>query len=81
MVDVDALISLLHIANKKFQYVGQGSIDKYLGLMVCDIGSNTFEMRQPFLFCQILELLSLDEYKTKGCNTLVGKQLLHCDLE
>jgi hypothetical protein len=49
--------------------------------MICDIDSNTFEMSQPFFICRILELLSLDEHKTKGHNTPVGKPLLHCDLD
>jgi hypothetical protein len=81
MADIDAVISLLHVGNQKFQLVGQGSIDKYLALVICDIDCNTFEMVQPFLICWILELLSLDEHKTKGHNTPVGKPLLHCDLD
>jgi hypothetical protein len=81
MADVDNVISLLHVGNKKFPLVDQGSIDKYLGLMICDIDSNNFEMSQPFLICRILELLSLDEHKTKECNSPVGKPLLHCDLD
>jgi hypothetical protein len=81
MADVDAVISSLHVGHKKFQLVDQGSIDKYLGLMICDIDSNTFEMSQKFINCWILELLSLDEHKTKGRNTPVGKPLLHCDLD
>ncbi len=80
MADVDTVISLLYVGNKIFQLVNQDSIDKYLGLMICDIDSNTFEMSQPFLICWILELLSLDKHKTKGCNTPVGKPLLHRDL-
>jgi hypothetical protein len=79
MADVDAVISLLHVGNNKFQLVDQGIIDKYLGLMICD--SNTFEMSQPFLNCWVLELLSLNEHKIKGCNAPVGKPLLHCDLD
>jgi hypothetical protein len=45
-------------------------------IMIRDIDSNSFEMSQPFLICWILEFLSLDKHKTKGCNTLVGKPLL-----
>jgi hypothetical protein len=37
-------------------------------------------MSQPFLICQILQFLSLDEDKTKGCDTPVGKPLLDWDL-
>jgi hypothetical protein len=38
-------------------------------------------MSQPFLIRWILELLSLDEHKTKGHNTPVGKPLPHCHLD
>jgi hypothetical protein len=37
-------------------------------------------MSQPFLVWRILEFLSLDENKTKSCNTPVGKLLLNRDL-
>jgi hypothetical protein len=49
MADVDAVISLLHEGEEKFQLINQGSIDKYLGLMIQDIDSKTFEMSQSFL--------------------------------
>ncbi len=81
MADVDAVISALHVGNKKFQLVNQGSIDKHLGLMICDIDSNIFKMSQPFLIRRIIELLSLDEHKTKGQDTHVGKSLLHSNLD
>jgi hypothetical protein len=48
-VYVDAVISLLHISDEKFQLIDQGSIDKYLKLMIRDIDSNSFDMSQPFL--------------------------------
>jgi hypothetical protein len=38
-------------------------------------------MSQPFLVRRILEFLSLDEHKTKGHDTLVGKPLLNRDLD
>ncbi len=81
MTDVDAVISSLHIGPKKFQLIDQGSIDKYLRLMITDINAGTFEMSQPFLVRRILQFLSLDKNKTKGHNTLVGKPLLNCDLD
>jgi hypothetical protein len=80
LADVDAVISSLHAGGEKFQLVDQGSIDKYLGLMIHDIDANTFEMSQPFLIRRILEFLSLDETKTKGRDTPVGKPLLNRDL-
>ncbi len=81
MTDVNAVISSLHVGPKKFQLIDQGSTDKYLGLMITDIDSGTFKMSQTFLVCCILQFLSLDENKTKGRNTLVGKPLLNRDLD
>ena len=49
--------------------------------MITDIDSNSFEMSQPFLVRCILDFLSLDENKTKGRDTPVGKPLLNRDLD
>ena len=81
MLEVDAVISSLHVGPENFQLINQGCIDKYLGLKITGINSNTFEMSQPFLVRRILEFLSLDENKTKGRNTSVGKPLLNCNLD
>jgi hypothetical protein len=81
MADVDSVISSLHEGTENFQLVNQGSIDKYLGLLIRDIDATSFEMSQPFLIRWILNLLSLDKHKTKGCKTPVGKPLLNGDLE
>ncbi len=81
MTDFDAVISSLHVGPKKFQLINQGSIYKYLRLLITDINSGTFEMSQPFLVCRILQFLSLDENKTKGRDTPVGKPLLNHDLD
>ena len=78
MTDVDTVVSSLHIGPEKFQLIDQGSVNKYLRVMITDIDSNTFEMSQPFLVCRILEFLSLDEHKTKRRNT-PEKPLLNCD--
>jgi hypothetical protein len=80
MAIVDAVISSLKGGNQNFVLVDQGSINKYLGLLIKDIDSTTLEMSQPFLICQILEFLLLDEDKTKGLDTPVGKPLLNWDL-
>ena len=80
MADVDSVISSLHEGTENFQLVDQGSIDKYLGLLIRDINATSFKMSQPFLICQILSLISLDKHKTKGRETPVGKPLLNRDL-
>ncbi len=81
MAIVDAVISLLKEGHEDFKLVDQGSIDKYLGLMIQDIDYNTFKMSQPFLICRILDFLSLDENKTEGQDTLIGKPLINCDMD
>jgi len=81
MAIVDSVISSLKEGHEEFELVDQGSIDKYLGLLIKDIDANTFEMSQPFLIRRIIAFLSLDEDKTKGRDTPVGKPLLNRDLD
>jgi hypothetical protein len=80
MADIDSVVSSLHEGTENFKLVDQGSIDKYLGLLIQDIDDTYFEMSQPFLNRWILGLLSLDKHKTKGHETPVGKPLLNRDL-
>ena len=80
MANVDSVISSLHEGTENFQLVYQGSIDKYLGLLIQDIDATSFEMSQLFLIHWILSLPSLDEHKSKGRETPVGKPLLNSDL-
>ena len=78
---VNSIIKPLQDGDEDFELIGEGSSDKYLGVMIKDIDSNTFEMSQPFLARRIIEFLSLDENKTKGRDTPVGKPLLNKDLD
>jgi hypothetical protein len=80
MAIVGLVISSLKDGREDLNLVDQGSIDTYLGLMICNMDSNIFEMSQPFLIRCILEYLLLDEDKTKGRDTPVGKQWLNWDL-
>jgi hypothetical protein len=73
MAIVNLVLSSLKEGDEDFELIDQGSIDKYLGLSIRDIDSTTFDMSQPFLVRRILEFLSLDENKTKGRDTPVGK--------
>ncbi len=72
---------MLKEGHEDFEVVDQGSIDKYLDLMIQNIDSNTFKMSQPFLICRILDFLLLDENKTKGQDNPVRKPLLTRDLD
>jgi hypothetical protein len=44
MADIDSVISCLHEGTENFQLVDQGSIDKYLGLLMQDIDVTSFKM-------------------------------------
>ncbi len=80
MIVVDSVILLLKDESEHFDLVDQGSINKYLGLLIWDIDSTRFEMSQPFPIRRIIDFLSLEENKTKGKETSVGKPLLNLDL-
>ena len=80
MAIVDSVIESLRDGKEDFELTDEGSIDKYLGVMIKDIDENRFEMSQPFLIKRILDFLSLDENKTKARDTPVGKPLLNKDL-
>ena len=44
MADVDAVISLLYVGEEKCLHIDQDSTNKYLGLIIRDIDSNTFKL-------------------------------------
>jgi hypothetical protein len=81
MAIVDVVISSLKEGHEEFQLIDQGSIDKYLGFLICNIDASTFKKRQPFLIRCILDFLSLDKNMTKGRDTPVRKPLLNRDLD
>jgi len=81
MAIVDSVIQSLRDGNEEFELTDEGSIDKYLGVLIKDIDENCFEMSQPFLVQRIIQFLSLDPHKTRGRDTPVGKPLLNKDLD
>ena len=81
MAIVDSVIQSLRDGQEDFELTDEGSIDKYLGVMIKDIDENSFEMSQPFLIRRVIQFLSLDENKTRGRDTPVGKPLLNKDLD
>jgi len=66
MAIVDSVIQSLRDGQEDFELTDEGSIDKYLGVMIKDINENSFEMSQPFLIRRIIQFLSLDKNKTRG---------------
>jgi len=81
MTMVDSIIDSLWDGDEDFKLTDEGSLDKYIGVLVTDIDENSFEMSQPFLIRHIISFLSLDENKTRGQNIPVGKPLLNRDLD
>ncbi len=80
MIVVHSVILLLKDQSENFDLVFQGSIDKYLGWLIWESDSTTFEMSQLFLNWRIIDFLSLEEGKTRGKETPAGKPLLNQDL-
>jgi len=64
MAIVDSVIQSLRDGQEDFELTDEGSIDKYLGVMIKDIDDSSFEMSQPFLTRRVIQFLSLDENKT-----------------
>ena len=78
---VDSVIDSLCNRNEYFKLIDEGSIEKYIGILIKDINDKSFEMSQPFLVQRIIASLSLDENKTIGRNTSVGKPLNNRDID
>ena len=78
---VDSVIESLHDGDEDFELIDEGSLEKYIGVMIKDIDDTSFEMSHPFLIRRIITYLSLDEHKTRGSKTPVGKPLLNLDLD
>ena len=78
---VNSVIDSLHDGNEDFKLTEEGSLDKYIAILIEDIDDTSFKTSQPFLIRRIITYLSLDEHKTRGRETPVGKPLLNRDLD
>ncbi len=77
---INKLIQSLHGGSKKFVLQDEGSIDKYLGVSIKQLGATRFELTQPFLIERISMFLRIADGKTNEKLTPVGKPLLNKDL-
>ena len=77
---VDSVIESLHEGDEYFELTDEGSLDKYIGVLIEDIDNTSSEMIQPFLIRRIIAYLYLDEHKTRERETPVSKPLLNRDL-
>ena len=81
MAIVDSVIDSLRNGDEDFELTDEGSINKYIGLLIEYIHDSSLEMSQPLLVLHIIASLSLDENKTRVSNTPVGNPLLNRDLD
>ena len=73
---IDKLIQALHGGNNKFDSTDKGSIDKYLGVEIKQLGKDSFELSQPFLIKRGLAPLGIEYGTTNKKPTPVGQPLL-----
>ena len=57
---IDSVINSLHDGDEDLELTDEGSLDKYISVLIEDIYNTSFEMSQPFLIRQIITSLSLD---------------------
>ena len=80
MAIVNSVIGSLRDRDEDLELTDEGSLNKYIGILIKDINGSSFEMIHPFLVRRIIASLSLYENKTRGCNNPVGKPLLNREL-
>ena len=77
---IDELIQALHGGNENFDFTDKGSIDKYLGVEIKQLGKDSFKISKPCLIKRGLALLGIEQNTTNEKLTPVGKPLLNKDL-
>jgi hypothetical protein len=77
---IDKLIQSLHDGDENFVLQDEGSIDKYLGVMIKQLDDSSFGLTQPFLIERVTNFLGIDSRRTNEIVTPVGKPLLNKDL-
>ena len=78
---LDAIVKSLFEGEEKFNLTDEGSLDKYLGIDIRDLGKDSYELCQPFLIERIIKLVGLEETDKQKRTTPVGKPLLYRNLE
>jgi hypothetical protein len=85
MKDINTFITSMKDGPKEYVLTDEGDINKFRGIEIKEITRNKFELSQPFLNEQIVNLLGLGhnefDVQTKTKITPVGKPLLNKGLE
>ena len=58
---IDELIQALHGSDENFYFTDNGSIEKYLGVEIKQLGKDCFKFSQPFLIKRVLALLDANK--------------------
>ena len=77
---IDGLIQALHGGDENFDFTEKGSIDKYLGVEIKQLGKDSFKISKPCLIKRVLALLGIEQNTTNEKLTPVGKSLPNKDL-
>jgi hypothetical protein len=85
MKDINTFVKSMKDGPKEYVLTDEGDKNQFIGIEIKKITGNKFELSQPFLIKQIVNLLGLGQNKfdiqTKTKITPVGKPLLNKDLE
>jgi hypothetical protein len=85
MKDINTSVESMKDGPEGYVLTDEGDIHKFLGIEIKEITKNKFELSQPFVIKQIVNLLGLGQNEfdvhTKTKITPVGKPLLNKDLE
>ncbi len=81
---IDCFITSIHTGPENFKLTDKGDVNKFLGIEITKLGSDSFELSQPFLIDCLLQFLGLcnNVFSTDAnpSSTPVAKGLLHWDL-
>jgi hypothetical protein len=85
MKDINTFVKSMKDGPEGYVLTDEGDTNKFLGIEIKEITTNKFELSQPFLIEQIVNLLGLGQnefdVQTKTKITPVGKPLLNKNLE
>ncbi len=85
MKDINTFVKSMKDSPKRYILTDEGYINNFFGIEIKEITKNKFELSQPFLIKQIVNLLGLGQNEfdvhTNTKMTPVGKLLLNKDLE
>jgi hypothetical protein len=81
---IDSLVASMQTGPENFKLTDVGDVNKFLGIEITKLGSDPFELSQPFLIDRLLRFFGLCnnafDIDANPSSTPVAKGLLHQDL-